>query len=242
MIPLSSYDGAAVPVPTGRVALLLDADRTLASIDTGRAVGEAFGANDRIRAIFRELGYSPSAFARVAGVWSEVPVDDFLAVSERVAEDVVIAHAWQHVLGLLPAGVGAAIITAGIPGVWRSALHRYGLGHIPVLGGCHAALDRYYVTPGCKAFVVGRWAAAAVRVIAAGDSEIDIPMLQRADLALFVADVKGSPRMLARLSEIPGVVHLATDERRFPGIPSIVATDLLARIHALSGYDHAIGS
>lgn len=212
------------------VALVLDADRTLAPVDTGREVGRHFHLNDTIRAVFERLGYSREAFARVAAIWSEVPAERWVAVCAEVAREVAIHSAWMQVLKTLPTHVPVFAVTAGIPNIWKRALGAHGLARVRVIGGCHSAFDDYFVTPTCKEAVVRQLQSARCRVVAAGDSEIDLPMLRRADIPLFVADRRGSPRLLRRLDEVPGVQHFATDERRFDPHPVVTPSGLLLRI------------
>ncbi len=214
----------------GKTALVLDADRTLAPVDTGRQVGSLLGLNARIRAMFENTGYTTEAFARHAEIWSAVPTQTYLEAVEEIARHVRVYEAWLRVLAGAP-GVPTVVVTAGIPQLWRRVLERYGFPNVPVLGGLHAALDSGYVTPQCKAWVVRTLQRSGHLVVAAGDSEIDLEMLIAADLSLFVADGKGSPRLFARLPEVVGVHHFITDSRRFPPLPSISSGELVERLH-----------
>jgi len=212
-----------------RGALVLDADRTLGLMDTGREVGSVLGLNARIRAMFERLGYTVEAFARHAEMWSAVPTQTYIAAIEEVAPRVRIHESWLRVFARAR-DVPTVVVTAGIPQLWENVLEHYGVGHIPVLGGLHSALDTCFVTPRCKAWVVRGMQRSAHFVVAAGDSEIDLEMLTAADLGLFVADRKGSPRLLRRVSNMAGVRHFVTDERRFPPLPPIHADELLDRL------------
>lgn len=212
-----------------RTALVLDADRTLAPVDTGRQVGALLGLNSRIREMFEGMGYTAEAFSRHAEIWSAVPRTSYIEAIEEIAPRVQLHDAWLRVL----AGardVPKVVITAGIPQLWQRVLGRLGFHDIPVLGGLHATLDDSFVTPRCKAWVVQDLQRAGFQVVAAGDSEIDLEMLREADLGLFVADMKGSPRLLGRISEVRGAHHFVTDSRRFPPLPAITADELLERL------------
>lgn len=212
-------------VPNGSGwALVLDADRTLAEIDTGRAVGKRFELNERVREMFAAQGYEPAAFEEHARVWSGVPGGDYERAIQDVAAEIRLHDLWLEVL---PKSRGPAlVVTAGIPQVWRTVLGRLALNQ-PVFGGLHASFDSYFVTPACKAWVVQSLQARGYSVLAAGDSEIDIPMLQAADLPLWVPDAKGSPRLRARLGEIPGIRQVGVDDRRFAGLEAVHARDIL---------------
>jgi phosphoserine phosphatase len=206
-------------------ALVLDADRTLAPLDTGRVIGRELGIHERIRAMFSQRGYTHGAFAEHASIWSEVEPTALSQISERVGNSLEIYDFWLNVLASFDEGP-VLVVTAGLPEVWRVALQRHGLGSVPVVGGVHALLDSYFVTPTCKAWVVQQLQAAGYRVAAAGDSEVDLPMLRAADLALWVPDANGSPGLLARLGDVAGVHHVKVDARTFPPLPTVEADKL----------------
>lgn len=201
---------------TGGWALVVDADQTLAPVDTGRRIGEAFALNEAIRATFEALGYATAAFLRVSEIWSEVPVDRYVAEIERVAAQVAIYAGWQALLTACVPRIPVLVVSAGIPRVWRRILDRHGFPDVPVIGGCHTAFDEYVVCPQVKESLVLHLQASGLRVAAAGDSAIDEPMLRAADLPLLVADPKGSPALRRGLQGDPRVRHLQLDERTFP--------------------------
>ena len=207
-------------------AFVLDADRTLSPVDSGRAVGRELELNQRIRRMFEQHGYTSLAFEEHARIWSEVEQDRYLEAAARVAETVELHPIWHDLLGRF-AGRPVFVVTAGIPQVWRAVLRRHGLNDTPVLGGLHAAVDQYFVTPSCKSWVVRQLRAAGHRVAAAGDSEIDLPMLGEADLPLWVPDSKGSPRLRPHLTGLERIRQVMVDERTFPPIPTVDAEGLM---------------
>lgn len=223
----------------GKTTLLLDADRTLSPSDTGRAVGRHFDVNDRIRGIFERMGYCNGAFEAVANVWSTIPVAAYLDAVQAEAEQVRLHPAWSMVLTAIAGRIRVEVVTAGIPQVWRTILDVAGFEQVQVWGGCHAALDDYVVSPETKAAVVAAHQQLGRRVIAAGDSEVDLPMLRAADIALFVADAKGSPRLRRRLPEIPGIRHFITDDQRFDEIPHVMSAQLIQDLLGIKGGSNA---
>jgi len=200
----------------GSWALVIDADRTLAPVDTGRQIGEAFALNEAIRATFEAHGYATAAFLRVSEIWSDVPVDRYVAEIERVAAEVEVYAGWQVLLARCVPRMPVLVVSAGIPRVWRQVLDRHGFPEVPVIGGCHTAFDEYVVCPGVKESLVLHLQASGLRVAAAGDSAIDELMLRAADLPLLVADHKGSPALRRGLAGDSRVRHLQLDERTFP--------------------------
>jgi len=229
MRPLSDVAGLSWVPSRGARALVLDADRTLSPVDTGRQVGALLGLNSRIREMFEATGYTVEAFFRHAKIWSAVPMPAYLAAIDEVMQSVQLHDAWLRVLGGAP-DVPKVVVTAGIPQLWESVLGRFGFHDVAVLGGLHSERDASFVTPACKAWVVRELRRAGFHVSAAGDSEIDLEMLKAADLGLFVADMKGSPRLLRRLPKGGGIHHFATDARRFPPLPTLDADELLDRL------------
>lgn len=205
--------------------LVLDADRTLAPVDTGRSIGRELAIEGRIRDMFAMRGYTRCAFEEHARIWSEVEPTALADVAERVGNGIELYDYWLGVLANFKVGP-VLVVTAGLPQVWRVALRKHGLGGVPVVGGVHASLDSYFVTPTCKAWVVQQMQAAGYLIAAAGDSEVDLPMLKVADLALWVPDSNGSPRLLAGLGDVAGVHHAQVDARTFPPLPTIQADRL----------------
>ncbi len=235
---LTQHD-IAVESAAGRSVLLLDADRTLSPVDTGRVVGGILGQNDAVRAVFETQGYTCTAFERVAELWSRIPADRYLEAVEQAASTVTLHTIWPQLFSQLPTSTSIVVATAGIPQVWRRVLERHGLANVRVWGGCHAALDDYVLSPLGKAALVRAYQARGSRVVAAGDSEVDLPMLRAADLSLFINDTKGSPRLRARLHEVDHIHHFPTDARRFAELPVLSEDELLHHIRHFEGGRHA---
>lgn len=205
-------------------ALVLDADRTLGPIDTGRLVGKEFALNERIRVMFLAAGYTRKSFEEHTRIWSEIDAESYLKAAKSASKRLTVHPVWRQVLSATECPV--AVVTAGIPQVWRSALANLGISAL-IFGGLHKSLDPYFVTPNCKAWVVCEFQRAGYFVVAAGDSEIDLPMLKASDAPLWVPDALGSPRLHGRLGEIPGVQQVAVDHRRFPPFKAVDADAIL---------------
>jgi phosphoserine phosphatase len=215
--------------------LVIDADRTLAPQDTGRLVGARLGLDQVIRRLFETNGYSEHAFALVAEVWAGVPIERYLSEVRQVALEVAVYPAWQDILGPAEVRSRVVVVSSGIPQVWRLVLEHLDWPDIPIVGGCNANLDDFLVCPETKEEVVALLQEAGWKVIAAGDSSIDLPMLKRADIPLFVADSKGSPALREKLHQIPKVRHLILDERRFDGLPTCTSENVSLMMQQLEG-------
>lgn len=211
--------------PVG-ACLVIDADRTLGPEDTGRLVGHALGVNDTIRRIFEGCGYVDKAFIEASSVWSGLQIEEYQRELERVAANIHIRPEWLGILEVIAGQVPIFVVTAGIPQVWRLALARAGYGKIPVFGGCHRKIDDYLISARAKADVVFSLKEQGWVVVAAGDSCIDLLMLDAADIALFVPDQKGSSALRAELNTVRSVRHLIVDEQRFEGLHTCTALEV----------------
>ena len=116
-----------------------------------------------------------------------MPKGAYLEAIDEVGQSVQLYDAWMRVIAGAP-DVPKVVVTAGIPQLWRCVLDRYGIHDVPVLGGLHSAMDESFVTPQCKAWIVRELRGSGFRVVAAGDSEIDLEMLSAADLGVISAE------------------------------------------------------
>ncbi len=222
-----------------RVCLVVDADRTLAPQDTGRLVGRRLGVDGAIRVTFEAHGYCEEAFSKVADVWGTTPAEHYLDAILSAAGEVAVHAAWRTIFAGVRGCAPVVVVTAGIPQVWRRVLDAMGCEDVPVIGGCHRALDAYVVCPEVKRDLVDLLRAAGWTVVAAGDSPIDLEMLVASDRALFVADHKGSPGLRALLHRVSGVRQLAVDARRFDGVPVCTAEAVVRMVRSGGDWDAA---
>ena len=207
------------------VCLVVDADRTLCSEDTGRLVGGKLGINSSIRHVFEQSGYQDEAFTDVSVLWSDIHKDVYLYELESVANSIQLRACWTVILNMVAEQIPILVLTAGIPQIWRCILFNAGHTNIPVIGGCHGDLDEYLVSARVKGDIVRVLKEFGWRVVAAGDSCVDLPMLSAADVAMFVPDHKGSPELLRQLAFVPSIRHLLVDGQRFDNLPTCTAME-----------------
>lgn len=210
--------------------LILDADRTLCIEDTGLLVGRELGIESSIRCIFEKFGYKDEAFAAVSALWSAINPEAYVSAQERIAKNLRLRPCWLEILSALANQVPIIVVTAGIPQVWRRILSNAGYEQIPVLGGCHKEFDEYAVSATSKGDVVDTLRDLGWKVIAAGDSGVDLLMLTSADAALFIPDYKGSPGLRTKLAGLSSVRHLIVDDQRFEGIATCTAVEVTQMI------------
>jgi phosphoserine phosphatase len=216
-------------------SLVVDGDRTLAEPDTGRAVGMTLGVNQLIRSVFEAHGYTTAAFQSVCAIWSAVPCDEYIARIDTVAATLRLYPAWLDVLAVASELAPIIVVTSGIPQVWTRVLDRHGLTDILVLGGCHAALDDCIVDSESKRSVVESMQRRGLRVIAAGDSLIDAPMLRQADLPIIVPDSKENASLRDALGDatISRTLDIGAGQR-FPFSPPITSHEIVEMLR----HDH----
>ncbi|EWC47687.1 hypothetical protein DRE_02887 [Drechslerella stenobrocha 248] len=221
--------------------LVLDADRTLTALDSGKLFWENLSKRsnnqeDRLKSLFSSpLGYSYTAFRQATLLYEET-VDDseFESLCGMVASAIEIYPEFSSLLKSIAQHehVGAVVVTCGLRLVWDKVLERLGVSEkIKVVGGGRIS-DGLVVTAEVKAAVVTHLRAHYnMRVWAFGDSVLDLPMLCAADQAIVVVGEKqsrsktmeaalstaiGSGKLLARQALLPSTVPPRLDTTRLP--------------------------
>lgn len=178
--------------------LIMDADKTLATEDTGTLFWDMVTSNNPfpydgspLEQLFSSaLGYSYTAF-RQATLLYEEKVDDqgFDNLCEEVASEVAVHPDLVSLLQVVAEQehIGAMIITSGLRHVWNKVLEKIGLSKtVKVIGGGRIA-DGFVVSPTVKGALVSRLRDANnLYVWAFGDSPIDLDMLKKANQAIVV--------------------------------------------------------
>ena len=178
--------------------LVMDADRTLATEDTGALFWERVSKSrpleyepSTLKVLFGgPLGHSYTAFRQAVLLYEETSNDhDFDALCRDVASAVTMHPDIVSLLQLVAEQehVGAVVITCGLRIVWDKVLEREGLsGKVKVVGGGRIA-DGFVVTAEVKAALVARLREAHnLYVWAFGDSPQDLKMLRKADRGVIV--------------------------------------------------------
>ncbi|PHH71167.1 hypothetical protein CDD82_6710 [Ophiocordyceps australis] len=182
-------------------ALVIAGDGTLSPNDTAAMFwnsvpGELLDGTRCSESVLRNLfggslGYSDAAFAQATLLCEEALNEaDFERICKSVASRVTLHADFVSLLEALGSGcqrhVVAIVMTCGLGRVWQHVLAQAGLAdHVRVVGGGRVG-DGFVVNPGVKAGLVARLKQRGVRVVAFGDSPLDMPMLQAADEAVVV--------------------------------------------------------
>jgi uracil phosphoribosyltransferase/phosphoserine phosphatase len=201
--------------------LVMDADKTLTSQDTGKVFWETLAHpqnltdnDDPLKAVFSsKLGYSYTAFRQATLLYEEEADDhEFDVVCEKVASMVSMHPEFTLLLRQVAEEdhIAAVIITCGLRHVWNKILAREGLSEkVKVIGGGRIA-DGFVVTASVKAALVSRIRVVHnMYVFAFGDSPLDLGMLRKAHEAVVV--VGEEP---IRSKSMEKALQIAIDEGR----------------------------
>ncbi|KAK5108904.1 hypothetical protein LTR62_007706 [Meristemomyces frigidus] len=208
--------------------LVFDADKTLAPVDTGEMFFKD-RKDDPLKTLFQSRGYTYTAFRQATLLYEEATTDSaFEAGCEEIATKISMYDEIQNLLQAVTQHdhVGVVVMTCGLRLVWEKALARAGLSKsVSIIGGGRIT-DGYVVTPETKANLVARLKDVhGLRVIAFGDSEMDLPMLKRADQAIVVVG-----DVLTRSKSMDGHLHHAVTEGGLRVHQTLVAGSTVPRL------------
>jgi uracil phosphoribosyltransferase/adenylate kinase/phosphoserine phosphatase len=213
--------------------LVMDADRTLAAVDTGVLFWDRISGSQRVhkdhplKTLFSSaMGYSYTAFRQATLLYEEAADDQkFDAICDDVASAVVMYPEFVALLHLVEKEehVGAVIISCGLRRVWEKVLEREGLSKtVKVVAGGRIA-DGFVVTAAVKAALVARLRNDhQTYVWAFGDSPLDLGMLSKANQAIVVVgeEERRSKTMDAALTNAIGTDGLRARQAVLPSYAS----------------------
>ena len=179
--------------------LLLDADRTLAPVDTGELFWKKVLSSEgwidqtpRLKEIFSSrLEYSYTAFRQAMLLYEEVAEKlDFDSFCQKTASEVQMYPEFISLLQVVAEheGIEAVIVTCGLSRVWNIVLERERLSNsIKVIGGGRLA-DGFVVSPEVKQDFAAslRYDGPRRTVWAFGDSPVDMDMMCTAQNAIVI--------------------------------------------------------
>lgn len=124
---MQNLQQAVRQIPPAVVYLLLDGDRTLSPVDSGKIFASkvlehanslltADAAGNPLKQIFqRQSEYTWKAFAQVALLYKRIlPTSDYEEICQQIgAQDVHLFRDWINFLSNLPSNVHPIVITSG---------------------------------------------------------------------------------------------------------------------------------
>ncbi|QPG96778.1 hypothetical protein C2857_005239 [Epichloe festucae Fl1] len=174
-----------------RTAVVVDADKTLSTDDTSVTFWEAIGTGCPLNGLFDSpLRYSETALLQATLLYEEVAnEEDFERICTMAASKTKIHPEFVSLFRFIQAHehLSALVVTCGIRRVWEKILETEGFSQkIQVIGGARIS-DDIVVTPDVKARIVTKLRQEGhLRIVAIGDSPLDLPMLEAADQAIVV--------------------------------------------------------
>lgn len=219
------------------VALVMDADRTLAAEDTGalfwKRLSESRPLEDgasTLNVLFSgPLAYSYMAFRQAVLLYEESANDEsFDAICEDVARAVTMYPDFVSLLQLVAEQkhVRAVVVTCGLRRVWEKVLEREGLSEkVKVIGGGRIA-DGFVLSATVKGTLVARLRNTHhLRVSAFGDSPLDLDMLRMAHQAIIVVGEEQT-----RSKTMDEVLTQAIDYEGLPGSQALLPSNVSPRL------------
>lgn len=176
----------------GEVVFLFDADGTLSPVD----VSEEFmkraddmlkdgPAHSAMHRNFKERGRSFASYLYHEIYHRDFSKGKFTTICKAVAADVELFPGVKECL-LEALTVGrVAILTAGIPDIWKLVLAREGIDGVDIFGLVDKDA-RYVMDEQGKECFAQEVRRKARRLVASGDSVIDLGMMRAADVAFMV--------------------------------------------------------
>ena len=169
---------AVLSVPASDVFLLIDGDRTLCPMDTGKVFIDFLPdieGGDPLKKIFKRYdSYSFQAFLEVARFYDNViSTTDYQDLSLKIGRDEVTMYdEWIQFLTSIHPTVQPIVLTSGNREIWQAALESNNLGNVTLLAGNHIGLHSYIVDSQAKAVVAKklRDLHGGCKIISFGDS------------------------------------------------------------------------
>lgn len=178
--------------------LVMDADKTLATEDTGAIFWKKVSdwkpfeyEISTLKTLFAgPLQYTHTAFRQAVLLYEEATNDqEFEDLCEDVAAEVKMHPEFVSLLQLLEEeeNIGAVVVTSVLRRVWDKVLEREGLSKkVEVIGGGRIG-DGLVISAAVKGALVARLQEFHnIYVWAFGDSPLDLDMLHKADQAIIV--------------------------------------------------------
>jgi len=176
----------------GEVVFLFDADGTLSPVDVSEEFMKLVDnmpkdgpAHSAMHRNFKERGRSFASYLYHEIYHRDFSKGRFTAICKAVADDVVLFPGVRECL-LRALKIGrVAILTAGIPDIWKIVLAREGIEGVDIFGLVDKDA-RYVMDEQGKECFAQEVQRKARRLVASGDSVIDLGMMRAADVAFMV--------------------------------------------------------
>lgn len=168
----------------GQPFFLFDADGTLSPNDVSKILFKVMAPSkwSEAKSNFERSGYNHYSFVLHEHLHVRENVGRLMALAKKLGERLPFSPGVVDCLKEASSRGKVAILTAGIPEVWRVALAREGLADVPVHGLVDFE-DRLVMDEQGKETFAAVLKRSGFKVIATGDGKIDTGMLRVADIA-----------------------------------------------------------
>lgn len=195
-------------LPRADTYLLIDGDRTLCPEDTtvrffqGESDGLSGKTFSMLESVFkRKSVYCFEAFMEASLIYASIGQKEYFERALSIGQSVEIYPKWKSFLQNLPRTVHPVVITSGIAEVWSAALRANDLlaadtkgdnaaPLVSLIAGNRMGFHAYLVDDAAKGRVCQQLRNTGAKVIAFGDSLVDVEMLNSADRSYVVLDSK----------------------------------------------------
>jgi phosphoserine phosphatase len=209
-----------------RPVFLVDGDRTLVAEDTSRLfLAEAGFDFMAVKERFRKDGYVYDSFRFHAETHLGLGESAFSSIAPRIAARVQL---YDGAVGFLRAASShsiVAIVSAGIPRLWRRIMDVHGLQNVAVIGGIEPR-NPFVFGRREKGLVARLFATEASGVVGVGDSDVDAEMLRESRHAVIVVNHRKNEDLLPQLAGHPSVWQIVPAGAPHEGIRLIGFADV----------------
>jgi len=190
--------------------ILIDGDRTFTPVDSTKSFFEHIDLNILdIKSVFRENGYSFDAFYKVAQIYSKIDKTSYENACYSGAKNIQVYPEFIDFVNILKNQAEIILITSGVRDCWQNILNNHGLNFMKIIGGNYLPNDSFIVDKGAKGVITRTLVSKNKNVIAFGDTEIDLEMLQSAHFPFLVFNEKKNKDLINKVVSIPNIKQIS---------------------------------
>lgn len=182
--------------------IVSDGDETISLYDTSKIFfleNNEMELWELIRNTFSEKGRNYEGYSNVAEIYSKIPYNIYKKYCENVIEQIQIRDYWNKVVNT---NYQIIIVTAGLKLLWELIVNYHGWKNVCVIGGNNYNENEFIMTPELKGKLINALKKRKNKILAFGDSKVDIEMLKKSDMGVAVINERNSPNLLEELANI----------------------------------------
>lgn len=202
------------------IYILIDGDRTLIPVDSAKYFFQTLHLelND-IKRIFKQFGYSFSAFYKVALYYSKIDEFQYKIACLESAKRVNIYPEFISFINAIKHKSKLIVVTSGIKQIWKNILKNNELEFIHLIAGSYFPDDKFVVDKQAKGIIANTLKVANKKVFAFGDAIIDYEMLKEVDNSYLVVNEKENKSFIPFAKKINNLKQISFSDFFHSGIP-----------------------